>query len=108
MKRELHIPDIVTYLGVTVDGVWIGELDLLTTYTHHSELQVITGPLLISTLYKSLHTKSLQFTFTNSFLLTDLNNGDSPASVVTSLLTGECLTSELFVSCPLNYSAISS
>jgi hypothetical protein len=27
-------------------------MDLLTTYTHHSELQVITLPLLISTLYK--------------------------------------------------------
>jgi hypothetical protein len=29
-------------------------MDLLATYTHHSELQVITALLLISTLYKSL------------------------------------------------------
>jgi hypothetical protein len=28
----------VTYLGVTINGVWIGELDLLTICTHHSEL----------------------------------------------------------------------
>jgi hypothetical protein len=38
---------------VTIDGVRIGELDLLTTCTHHSELQVITALLLISTIYKS-------------------------------------------------------
>jgi hypothetical protein len=37
---------------------WI--LDLLTTNTHHSELQIITEPPLISTFYKSLqHTLSL-------------------------------------------------
>jgi hypothetical protein len=29
-------------------------MDLLTNYTHHSELQVITAPSLIYTLYKSL------------------------------------------------------
>jgi hypothetical protein len=30
---------IVIYLGsVTIDRVWIGELNLLTTCTHHSEL----------------------------------------------------------------------
>jgi hypothetical protein len=37
----------------TLDGVWIRELDLLTTYTHHSELHVTTALPLISTLYKS-------------------------------------------------------
>jgi hypothetical protein len=95
MYEERIILDIVTYLGVTIEGVWIGELDLLTTRTHHSELQVITAPSLISTLYKSLHPKSPQFTFTNRFLLTDLNNEGSPASVLTSLLTGEYLTTEL-------------
>jgi hypothetical protein len=31
------------FRGVTIDGVWIGELDLLATCTHHSELQVITA-----------------------------------------------------------------
>jgi hypothetical protein len=38
---------------------WIS--DLLTAYTHHSELHVITALVLISTLYKSLgHAKSSQ------------------------------------------------
>jgi hypothetical protein len=46
------------FRGVTIDGVWIGELGLLTTCTYHSELQVITALLLISTLRKLLHAKS--------------------------------------------------
>jgi hypothetical protein len=37
----------------TIDGVLDWILDLLTTYTHNSELQVITAPSLISTLCKS-------------------------------------------------------
>jgi hypothetical protein len=45
------------FRGVTIDGVSIGELDLLTICTRHSELQVIRALSLISTLYKSLHTK---------------------------------------------------
>jgi hypothetical protein len=32
----------------TLDGVWVGELDLLTTYIHYSELQIIIVLLLIS------------------------------------------------------------
>jgi hypothetical protein len=55
-NKRYCIVTIVLY--VTIDGVWIGELDLLTTYTHHSELQVITTLLLISTLYKPLHAKT--------------------------------------------------
>jgi hypothetical protein len=52
------IPWTVVYIlsrfrDVTIDGVWIGEWDLLITYTHHSELQAITAPLLISTIHKS-------------------------------------------------------
>jgi hypothetical protein len=39
---------------VTIHGVWIGWLDLLTPYTHHSELQAITRLSLIYTLYNSL------------------------------------------------------
>jgi hypothetical protein len=42
--------------GVIIDGVWIGYWIYWHTYTHHSELQVITA--LISTLYKLLHVKS--------------------------------------------------
>jgi hypothetical protein len=40
-------------LGMTTEGVLDRWKDLLTTYTQHSELQVITALLLISTLYKS-------------------------------------------------------
>jgi hypothetical protein len=39
IKKE----NIVMYKGVTVDGVWIGELDLLTPYTHHLKLQAISN-----------------------------------------------------------------
>jgi hypothetical protein len=42
-----------------LDGVWIGELGLFTTCTQNSEIKVITGLSLISTLYKLLaHAKS--------------------------------------------------
>jgi hypothetical protein len=44
--------------GVTIDAVWVDELDLLVTRTHHSELQVISALSLILTLYKSLDAKS--------------------------------------------------
>jgi hypothetical protein len=37
-----------------LDGVWIGWLDLVTPYTHQSELQAITALLLIATFYISL------------------------------------------------------
>jgi hypothetical protein len=65
-------------------------MDLLTTYTHHSELEAITALLLISTLYKSPHAKSspTDNMFTNRCLVTDLSNGDSLASVVTPLPAG--------------------
>jgi hypothetical protein len=93
--EERIILDNVTHLGVTIDGVWIGELDLLTTCTHHAELEVITALSLISTLYKSLHATSSHFSFTNRFLVTDLNNDDSSASLLTLLLAGEYLATEL-------------
>jgi hypothetical protein len=38
---------------VTFDGVLYLLLDLLTTYTHDSQVQVITAPPLISTIHKS-------------------------------------------------------
>jgi hypothetical protein len=31
------------FRGVTIDAVWIGELDLLAPYTHKWELQAITA-----------------------------------------------------------------
>jgi hypothetical protein len=60
-------------------------MNLLATYTHDSKVQLITAILLIYTLYKSLeHTLKLL----SYFLVTDLNNGDSSASVLTSLPAG--------------------
>jgi hypothetical protein len=85
------------YLGVwllTEYGLvnWI----YLNTYTHDSELQGITALSLISILYKSLaHAKSSQFTFSSRFIVTDPNSGDSPGSVLTSLLSGEYPATEL-------------
>jgi hypothetical protein len=40
-------------VGVTIDGVFNWILDLLTTYTHYSELKAITAPFLIATIHKS-------------------------------------------------------
>jgi hypothetical protein len=33
--------NILSRVGMTIDGVWIGWLDLLTTYTRNSGLQVM-------------------------------------------------------------------
>jgi hypothetical protein len=44
---------ILSRICLTIDEVWIGELDLLITCTYHSKLQVITGPLVISTVHKT-------------------------------------------------------
>jgi hypothetical protein len=72
-------------------------MDLLTTYTHHSELQVITALSLISILCQTLHAKSSPAcsVFTSRFMVTALNSGDSSASVLTSLPSGEYSTAEL-------------
>jgi hypothetical protein len=58
-------------------------MGLLTTYTHHSELQVITALSLISTLYKSQQHLLILFQaaiFTSRSLATVSNTGDSSAS----------------------------
>jgi hypothetical protein len=74
-------------------------MDLLTTYTHHSELQALIVLSLISTLYISLHTKSCPAcsAFTSCCLVTALNNGDTSACVLTSLLSNEYLTPEMSI-----------
>jgi hypothetical protein len=61
-------------------------------------LQIVTIELsLIPTFYKSLeHKMSSQPAFTSRFLVMDLNNGDSSASVLTSLLSGEYPTPDSF------------
>jgi hypothetical protein len=56
---------------VTKGVIWTA-LDLLTTYTHHSELQVVTALTLITTLYKSLAHAVSSF-FTSRILPTDFN-----------------------------------
>jgi hypothetical protein len=63
---------MLSRLRVT-DWVWIGWLDLLTPYPHDSELQAITAPSLIYTLYSSpLHTLGFSV-FTSRILATDFN-----------------------------------
>jgi hypothetical protein len=70
------------FMCVTIDGVWIGELDLLTTCTHHLELHLITALSLISTLYKSLHAMSPLASSVSKgcSLATDSNSRDSSDS----------------------------
>jgi hypothetical protein len=60
LRNSYCSPNIVRMIilsrfrGITIDGVWIGWLDLSTPYIHHSELQVITA---LSLIYSSrLHT----------------------------------------------------
>jgi hypothetical protein len=74
----------VTYLGVYNyrQGLdwWI---DLLTTCTHHSELQIITALLIISTLYKSRQLSLFPACCVSNScsLATASNSGDSSASL---------------------------
>jgi hypothetical protein len=64
---------------VIIDGVWIGELDLLTTSTHDSELQVM-----VSTLYKLPQHKLNLFpaccVVNSRSLATATHSGDTSAS----------------------------
>jgi hypothetical protein len=67
------------FRSVTIDGFWIG----FWIYWHDLELQVITAPQLVSTLYSSLqHTLSLfqPGDLTSRSLATTSNCGDSSAS----------------------------
>jgi hypothetical protein len=56
-------------------------MNLMTTYTHYSEVHAITALTLISTLHKLLRTKSSPAynVFNSRFLITDVNRGDSSA-----------------------------
>jgi hypothetical protein len=65
--------NILSRVLVTIDGVWVGELGLLATYTHQSELHVITALSLINILQFTV-THALGFSvFTSRILATDLN-----------------------------------
>jgi hypothetical protein len=70
MDLHLHKP-----LGTTSNYSAIANLDTL---------QITTA-----------RAKSSQSAFTSRFLVTDLNSGDSSASVLTSLVSGEYPTTEL-------------
>jgi hypothetical protein len=96
---------------IYIDGVWIGELDLLNTCTHHSELQVITALSLISTLYKSQqHPLSLfqPTVFTSRSLATASNSGDCIAFRAHIVTVRRISRNWTLVDCQLNYSAVSS
>jgi hypothetical protein len=78
------------FLGCYKRGrIWL--MDLLTTYTHQTERQVITAPSLNSTLFKSLqHPLSIFPTccvIINRSLTTAFNIGDSSASRAHGLST---------------------
>jgi hypothetical protein len=92
----MHRYEIYCHLyGMTTDEVlgWIS--DVLTTYTHDSELQIITAPSLISALYKSPRWPLQDFpaccVLTSRSLVTAFNNGDSSASSLKSSLNGGSL-----------------
>jgi hypothetical protein len=59
-------------------------MELLTTYIHHSKLQVITAPLLISTIHRSsqnpLNLFPACYVFNSRSLTMASNSGDSSAS----------------------------
>jgi hypothetical protein len=69
-----------------VMGWW---MDLLTTYIHHSELQVITTLLQMSTLHKSLYATPFPAcsVFTSHSLVTASNSRDSSVSRAQVLLS---------------------
>jgi hypothetical protein len=58
-------------------------MNLLTTYTHDSTSNYSATPDLDT--LQITRTRAAQSVFTSHFLVTDLNNGDSSASVLASL-----------------------
>jgi hypothetical protein len=82
------------------------------TYINHSELQVITVLLLISTIHRSSqHTLShfpACYVFNRRFLAATSNSGDSPASRAHDVAVRRISRNWTIISCQLNYSAISS
>jgi hypothetical protein len=73
-------------------------IDILTTYTHHSELQEITVLPLIPMSYKSPQQLQSLFpafcVFISCSLAAASNSGDSSASVLTALLARDWLTTD--------------
>jgi hypothetical protein len=77
-------------------------LDLLTTYRSLTTSNYSAIANLHILQITTAHAKPSQSAFTSRFLVTDLNNGDSSASVLTSLLSGEYPTTEFIVTIVLN------
>jgi hypothetical protein len=72
----------VTYLREPVDEVWI-DGSIYWSFLHHTEIQVITGPLLISTIHRSPQNPNLFpacCVFNSRSLATAFNSGDPSAS----------------------------
>jgi hypothetical protein len=86
-------------------------IDLLTTYIHHSELQIITVPLLIS-IHRSRQHPLILFSaccvFNSRFLARASNVGDSSASCAHIVTLWRISHNWTLVNCQLNWSAISS
>jgi hypothetical protein len=86
-------------------------MDLLTTYIHDSELQVIKAPLLISTIHESpQHPLSLfpACCVNSRSLATASNSGDYSASCAHVFTVRRISRNRTLVNCQPNYSAISS
>jgi hypothetical protein len=82
--------------SATIDGVLHNLiLDLLTTYTHDTELQLIIALSLFPTLYKSFPALSV---WTSGCLVTASNNGYSSASGLKTSLNGGSTPTEHFSS----------
>jgi hypothetical protein len=81
---------------VTIDG-----FGLVIGYTEHLQIVTTSNYNAIDNLHNLqitiAHAKPSQSAFTSRFPVTDLNNGDFSASVLTSLLTGEYPTTELLL-----------
>jgi hypothetical protein len=87
-------------------------LDLLNTCIHHSELQLITAPLLISTIHRSpQHLLSLfaaRCVFKSHSIATASNSEDFSASRSHVTTVRRISRNWILLNCQLNYSAISS
>jgi hypothetical protein len=87
-------------------------LDLLNTYIHHSELQVITVPLLISTIHRSPQHPLSHFpascVFNSRSLTTASNSGDSSASRAHVVTVRRISRNWTLVDCQVNSRAFSS
>jgi hypothetical protein len=85
-------------------------MDLLTTYIHHSELQAITAPFLISAFHKSPQQPLILFPaccVNSRSLTTASNSGDYSASRAHVITVRRISRNWTLVNCQLNYRAIS-